>query len=158
MDKPVEEGLEPYYEITPEEDAMITAMIEQADREIAERHATGNWEPDEDLVPVEPGAAARVPEDARVNMRWPRTQLEVVREAAELFGMPYQTYIKQAAFRAALDDLVKVRTAVPRGQKPPAETRQEDAAQRVRQPAAHHGSQSDGNQYCPPPVRADSAR
>ena len=43
--------------------------------------------------------------EARVNVRWPKVQLEVIKRAAALYGMPYQTYLKQAAFRQALNDL-----------------------------------------------------
>ncbi len=78
------EGMEPY-EIDSEDATRAEAAIEQADRDLAE--------------------------ETRVNMRWSRAQLEVVKRAAALFGIPYQTYVKQAAFRAALDDLVKVREA-----------------------------------------------
>ncbi len=38
-------------------------------------------------------------------LRWSREQLDVVRCAAERYGMPYQTYVKDAAFRRALEDL-----------------------------------------------------
>jgi predicted DNA binding CopG/RHH family protein len=38
-------------------------------------------------------------------LRWNREQLDVVRCAAERYGMPYQTYVKDAAFRRALEDL-----------------------------------------------------
>ena len=65
-----------------------------------------------DTIPIEgPASKARVPKEAKVTMRWPREQLDVVRKAADLFGMPYQTYVKQAAFRAALDDLQKLEAA-----------------------------------------------
>jgi len=100
------------YEMDPEEDARATAMIDQAERDIEEMRASGRWGPSEDSIPIEgPAAKARVPEEAKVTMRWPREQLDVVRKAAELFGMPYQTYVKQAAFRAALDDLQKLEAA-----------------------------------------------
>lgn len=105
-------GPEPYDEISPEEDARITAMVEEADHEIEERQRTGNWERDEDAIPVEKGAGARAPDEAKVTMRWSRAQLDVVRKAADLFGMPYQTYVKQAAFRAALDDLQKLQATM----------------------------------------------
>lgn len=69
----------PYpYEMSPEQDAKVQAMTEQADRDI---------------------------EEHRVNMRWGGAQLAVVKRAAEYFGMPYQTYVKQAAFRQAMSDL-----------------------------------------------------
>ncbi len=105
--RPIRRG-EPY-EMEPEEDAKVAAMIEQAERDIEEMRTAGRWGPSEGSVPVEgPAAKARVPAEAKVTMRWPREQLDVVRRAAELFGMPYQTYVKQAAFRAALDDLQKL--------------------------------------------------
>ena len=127
MEKRVDEGLEPFDQITPEQDARIQAMIAQADEEIERRRATGDWEPDEDTIPVEPGPAARVPDEVRVNLRWPRTQLDAIKKAAELFGMPYQTYLKEAAFRQALDDLEKVEHVVGKS-GPPAEIRGEPLA------------------------------
>ena len=66
-------------EVSEEEDAEISAMIEQAEKDIAE--------------------------EARVNVRWPKRQLDTIKRAAALFGMPYQTYLKQAAFRQAVEDL-----------------------------------------------------
>ena len=88
------------YEISPKEAAKAEAAIEQAERDIEEMRAAGRWGPSEGSIPVE----------GKVTMRWPRAQLDVVRKAAALFGMPYQSYVKQAAFRAALDDLQKVQT------------------------------------------------
>ncbi len=65
-----------------------------------------------DTIPIEgPASKARVPMEAKVTMRWSREQLDVVRKAADLFGMPYQTSVKPAAFRAALDDLQKLEAA-----------------------------------------------
>ncbi len=59
-------------------DGRISRMTEEADREIAE---------------------------ARVNFRWGPRQVNVVKRAAELIGVPYQTYIKEAVFRQALKDI-----------------------------------------------------
>jgi len=39
---------------------------------------------------------------ARVNFRWSREALEVVKKAAKLMGIPYQTFIKQTVFEHAL--------------------------------------------------------
>jgi len=39
---------------------------------------------------------------ARVNFRWSREALEVVKHAAKLMGIPYQTFIKQTVFEHAL--------------------------------------------------------
>jgi predicted DNA binding CopG/RHH family protein len=44
-------------------------------------------------------------------LRWGRAQLDVVRRAARLAGVPYQTYLKEAAFRCALADLRAAREA-----------------------------------------------
>ncbi len=39
---------------------------------------------------------------ARVNFRWSKEALEVVKQAAKLMGIPYQTFIKQTVFEHAL--------------------------------------------------------
>jgi predicted DNA binding CopG/RHH family protein len=49
--------------------------------------------------------------DVRVSFRWLKPQVDVIRRAAAQYGIPYQTYIKQAAFRAALADLQAVKMA-----------------------------------------------
>ena len=38
-------------------------------------------------------------------IRWGIKQVEVVKRAAKLMGIPYQTYIKQALFHQALHDI-----------------------------------------------------
>ena len=53
----------------------------------------------------------RSADEARVNFRWGREQLAFVKRAASLMGVPYQTYIKQAAFRQADGDLQIVKAA-----------------------------------------------
>lgn len=75
------------YEISPQEDARATEMIEQADRDV---------------------------EETRVNMRWRKAQVDVVKRAAARYGMPYQTYVKQAAFRQAVRDLQEADKAAAR--------------------------------------------
>lgn len=109
MDERINEELEPY-EMSREEETRADDAIAQAEREIEAMKASGRWGFSEDTIPVEgPAAEARVPTEAKVTMRWSTAQLDVVRRAADLFGMPYQTYVKQAAFRAALDDLQKLK-------------------------------------------------
>lgn len=68
----------PDEELPPEVDAKARASIEQAERDI---------------------------EETRVNFRWGKTQVDTVKRAAALAGVPYQTYIKQVAFRQAVADL-----------------------------------------------------
>ncbi|MBX9772035.1 MAG: hypothetical protein K2X29_11725 [Candidatus Obscuribacterales bacterium] len=44
-------------------------------------------------------------EETRVNFRWGKVQLELVKRAAKLMGVPYQTYLKQVVYRQSLIDL-----------------------------------------------------
>ncbi|MBW1878398.1 MAG: hypothetical protein JRI25_16070 [Deltaproteobacteria bacterium] len=43
--------------------------------------------------------------EARVNFRWGTAQVDLIKRAAKLAGVPYQTYIKQVVFRKAMEDL-----------------------------------------------------
>lgn len=43
--------------------------------------------------------------DARVHFRWGKQQVVMVKKVAAKMGVPYQTYIKQAVFRQAMQDL-----------------------------------------------------
>jgi predicted DNA binding CopG/RHH family protein len=67
-----------------------------------------------ELSRLEAAADARFVEEERVNMRWSRHALDVVREAARLYGVPYQTYVKQVAYRQALTDLKDAQAALRR--------------------------------------------
>ncbi len=49
--------------------------------------------------------ADRQLEEARVNFRWGVAQVEVIKRAAQLAGVPYQTWLKQVAWRQAVADL-----------------------------------------------------
>lgn len=69
-------------EACEEGSAWFTAMDGQADRD-----------------------AAREIREHRVNMRWTKDQVALIRRAAAIYGITYQTYIKQAAVRQALADL-----------------------------------------------------
>lgn len=44
-------------------------------------------------------------EEARVHFRWGAAQVQVIKRAAALAGVPYQTWIKQVAWRQAMADL-----------------------------------------------------
>jgi len=50
-------------------------------------------------------------EQARVNFRWSTEALDVVRRAAKLMGIPYQTFIKQAVFEHALSILKDIESS-----------------------------------------------
>lgn len=68
-------------ELDPEMDARVAEMTAQADADIA------------------------AAEEVRVNFRWGRAQVETLRRAAAIYGVPYQTYLKMVALRAAQSDL-----------------------------------------------------
>lgn len=40
-----------------------------------------------------------------ITLRWGRQQIAVVKRAAAMMGVPYQTYLKQVVFKQALDDI-----------------------------------------------------
>lgn len=40
-----------------------------------------------------------------VTLRWGREQIAVVKRAAALIGVPYQTYLKQVVFKQAIADI-----------------------------------------------------
>jgi predicted DNA binding CopG/RHH family protein len=68
----------PDIELPEELDAIVRAKTEVADKQI---------------------------EETRVNFRWGREQLNLVKKVADVMGVPYQTYIKQVLFKQALVDL-----------------------------------------------------
>jgi predicted DNA binding CopG/RHH family protein len=53
--------------------------------------------------------ADRDVEEARVNFRWGSKQVAVIKKAADLAGVPYQTYMKTVLFRQALADLAEAK-------------------------------------------------
>lgn len=65
-------------ELSPEEDAAARRQIAQADKER---------------------------DEVAVTFRWGQKQLAIVRRAAQLPGIPYQTYLKDAVMRQAVADL-----------------------------------------------------
>jgi predicted DNA binding CopG/RHH family protein len=50
-------------------------------------------------------------EAARVNFRWGRQQVDLVKKVAHLMGIPYQTYIKQVLYKQAVSDLSEASAA-----------------------------------------------
>jgi predicted DNA binding CopG/RHH family protein len=43
--------------------------------------------------------------EMQVRLRWHRPEIEVIKRVASRCGVPYQTYLRTAAFRQALADL-----------------------------------------------------
>ncbi|MHB8621464.1 MAG: hypothetical protein ACYDAG_18205 [Chloroflexota bacterium] len=50
--------------------------------------------------------------DAGINLRWGQKQVAVVKRAAALVGVPYQTYAKQVLFKQAVADLRDAKEAL----------------------------------------------
>ena len=44
-------------------------------------------------------------EPMRMQIRWGKKQVSLVKKAAVLMGIPYQTYVKQALFHQAVEDI-----------------------------------------------------
>jgi predicted DNA binding CopG/RHH family protein len=85
IEKRVLEGPFPA-EVSEEDDEKIQAMIDQAEEDIAAR---------------------------RVSFRWGQEQIAIVKRAAALYGVPYQTYLKEAALRQAIADLKDLQAVAP---------------------------------------------
>ena len=68
---------------------MVTRMEEEADRESAA---------------------------GTVTLRWGREQVDLVKRAAAILGVPYQTYLKQVVFRQALADIAQAEAVLTKKQ------------------------------------------
>ncbi|MBI4533209.1 MAG: hypothetical protein HY711_04605 [Candidatus Melainabacteria bacterium] len=53
-------------------------------------------------------------EATRVTFRWGKEQLDVVKKAADVIGVPYQTFLKLAVYQRALDVLKDAQVAKPK--------------------------------------------
>lgn len=74
----------------------------------------GEYEmPEEMAVKTEAMIAQADEEDeiARANFRWSKEAHEIVKRAAKLVGIPYQTFIKQSVFEHALSIVKDVDTS-----------------------------------------------
>ena len=60
-------------------------------------------------------AAQRELEAGSVTLRWGKEQIGVVKRAASLIGVPYQTYLKQVVFKQALTDIAQAEAITGRG-------------------------------------------
>jgi len=79
MAKPIEmKIIGDHVEEDSEVSEMVTRMEAQADQELAA---------------------------GTVTLRWGRKQIAVIKRAAAIIGVPYQTYLKQVVFRQALADI-----------------------------------------------------
>ena len=76
-----------HVEEDPEVSAMVTRLETDADQDIAA---------------------------GTVTFRWGKEQIAVVKRAAAIMGVPYQTYLKQVVFRQALADIQQAGAALTR--------------------------------------------
>ena len=60
------------------------------------------------------GADAEL-DETRVCFRWGKEQLELVKKAANTVGVPYQTFLKLAVYKHAIDVLKDANIAKPKG-------------------------------------------
>lgn len=78
-DKPIDMRIvADHVEETPEVSELVDRLEKEADREIAA---------------------------GTVTLRWGKEQIAVVKRAASMMGVPYQTYMKQVVFKQALADI-----------------------------------------------------
>jgi len=72
-----------------------------------------------------------------ITLRWGKRQIDVVRRAAEILGVPYQTYLKQVVFKQAIEDIARAEAVLGRA-KPAAENarRKRPAAEPEQERAA----------------------
>ena len=69
-------------ELSQEMDALINKKIAQAEKDI---------------------------EQMKMQIRWGVKQIDIVKQAASLMGIPYQTYVKHVVYRQAIEDIEKSR-------------------------------------------------
>jgi len=50
-----------------------------------------------------------------VTLRWAKPQIDVVKRAAAIMGIPYQTYLKQVVFKQAVEDIKHAKLALTKG-------------------------------------------
>ena len=78
-----------------EEDAGVSELVSRLEAETDRELATGS-----------------------VTLRWGKGQIAVVKRAAAILGVPYQTYLKQVVFRQALADIEHAEAVLAPGHQP----------------------------------------
>jgi predicted DNA binding CopG/RHH family protein len=56
--------------------------------------------------------------EMRVNIRWHRDQVNLIKRAAALMDVPYQVYIKQLVMRQAISDIQAAEVALAASRRP----------------------------------------
>jgi predicted DNA binding CopG/RHH family protein len=78
-------------------------------------------------------------EEVRINFRWGHSQLNTIKKAVDLIGVPYQTYIKSVLFRQATEDIRNFSTPETLSKAVPAKVRKTAASKKQVTPAAARG-------------------
>lgn len=76
----------------PIEMSVVAERVEE-DADVSELVSRLEAEADREVVP------------GTVSLRWGKGQIAVVKRAAAILGVPYQTYLKQVVFRQAIADI-----------------------------------------------------
>jgi predicted DNA binding CopG/RHH family protein len=81
-------------------DMKVVAERVEEDADVSELVSRLEAEADRELAP------------GSITLRWGRGQIAVVKRAAAILGVPYQTYLKQVVYRQALADIEQARKAL----------------------------------------------
>jgi predicted DNA binding CopG/RHH family protein len=85
------------------------------DIELEELEDLGDYEMDPEMAQKAERMIAEADaqiEEMRVNFRWGKKQVKLVKQAADLMGIPYQIYIKETIYRQALKDVREAQTEI----------------------------------------------
>jgi predicted DNA binding CopG/RHH family protein len=93
--------------------AMNKTVGEPMDIRIVADHLEEDAEVSEMITRLE-AEADRDIAGGTVTLRWGREQIAVVKRAAAIMGIPYQTYLKQVVFKQAIADIEHAHAALSR--------------------------------------------
>jgi predicted DNA binding CopG/RHH family protein len=79
-------------------------MVKQNEMRIVGDHVEEDAEVSELVTRLESQADREIAAIS-ITLRWGRKQIAVVKRAAAIMGVPYQTYLKQVVFKQALADI-----------------------------------------------------
>ncbi|HTE84906.1 MAG TPA: hypothetical protein VK821_09240 [Dehalococcoidia bacterium] len=83
-------------------------MARHRDVPIHMRIIADQVEEDSDISELVTGLEAEADREiaaSSITLRWGRRQIAVIKRAAALMGIPYQTYLKQVVFKQAIADI-----------------------------------------------------
>lgn len=92
-------------------------MAKQSDKPIDLRIVADHIEEDPEVAELVTRLEAEADREiagGSITLRWGRDQIAVVKRAAALMGVPYQTYLKQVVFKQALVDIERAESVLAR--------------------------------------------